>query len=65
MAGHVGVLLHVTEPIDPKLWEWLSDRIDHTLGISPETMIYLIGTFIVLFPIVLLILVWRQRRKFR
>jgi len=43
MAGPIGTpfgaprvpLLHHSEPIDPTLWEWLSAKIDHVLGISP------------------------------
>jgi len=67
MALPLGVpavpLLHVSEPIDPTLWAWLSDKIDHTLGLSPGVVIAILGTFIVLFPIVVMIVAVRRRRE--
>ena len=54
-------VLHVSEPIDPTLWAWLSDMIDHTLGLSPGVVIAILGTFIVLFPVVVMIFAWRRR----
>ena len=62
MANPVGALLHSSEPIDPELWEWLSDKIDHILGIPPGVLVLILGAFFVLFPIVVLVLVWRKRR---
>ncbi len=56
-----GPLLHVSEPIDPTLWAWLSDKIDHVLGLSPGVVIAIIGTFIVVFPIVLMFFALRNR----
>ena len=65
MAGPSGVpagpLLHASEPIDPTLWAWLSDKIDHTLGLSPGVIIAIIGTFIVVFPIVVMVIAVRNR----
>lgn len=71
MAGPLGMplgtpsgsLLHATEPIDPTLWQWLSDKIDHVLGISPGVMILIIGVFIVLFPIVVVVYAVRRRQQ--
>ncbi len=54
-------LLHVSEPIDPTLWAWLSDKIDHVLGLSPGVVIAIIGAFIVLFPIVVMVYAVRRR----
>ena len=56
-------LLHVSEPIDPALWAWLSDKIDHVLGLSPGAVIAILGTFIVLFPIVVMVVALRRRRE--
>jgi len=70
MAGPIGTpfgvprvpLLHHSEPIDPTLWEWLSAKIDHVLGISPGVMVMVLGAFIVLFPIIVMIVAARRRR---
>jgi hypothetical protein len=66
MAVPLGVpavpLLHVSGPIDPTLWAWLSDKIDHVLGISPGVMVLILGTFIVLFPVVVMIVALHKRR---
>ena len=70
MAGPIGTpfgalrvpLLHHSEPIDPTLWEWLSAKIDHVLGISPGVAVMVLGAFIVLFPIIVMIVAARRRR---
>lgn len=62
MARLPGTLAHHSEPIDPTLWEWLSAKIDHVLGISSGSMVLLLGAVIVLFPVVVMVLVWRKRR---
>ena len=59
----LGPLLHVSEPIDPTLWAWLSDKIDHVLGLSPGVMILILGVLIVLFPVVVMVAAVRRRRK--
>ena len=61
MANPVGTLLHHSEPIDPDLWEWLSAKIDHVLGVSPGVIVFVLGALIVLFPIVIMVLVIRRR----
>ncbi|MCH8229216.1 MAG: hypothetical protein IIA53_02695 [Chloroflexi bacterium] len=58
----LGPLLHHSEPIDPTLWEWLSAKIDHVLGLSPGVMVLILGTLIVLFPIVVMVVAVRRRR---
>ena len=70
MAGPIGTpfgaprvpLLHHSEPIDPTLWEWLSAKIDHVLGISPGVMVFILGSGIVLFPVIVMVMVWRRQR---
>jgi hypothetical protein len=52
MSLFIGILAHHSEPIDPTLWEWLSTKIDHVLGISPGAMVIILGGLIVLFPII-------------
>ena len=59
----LGPLLHHSEPIDPTLWEWLSAKIDHVLGLSPGVMVLILGTLIVLFPIVVMVVAVRRRRS--
>jgi len=58
-----GTLLHHSEPIDPDLWEWLSAKIDHVLGLSPGMMVVLLGALIVLFPVAIVVMVWRKQRR--
>ncbi|HIF71772.1 MAG TPA: hypothetical protein EYQ61_04385 [Dehalococcoidia bacterium] len=62
MANPLGPLLHHSEPIDPDLWESLAAKIDHVLGLSPGVMVLFLGAFIVLFPLVVMVMVWRKRR---
>jgi hypothetical protein len=54
-------LAHHSEPIDPDLWEWLRTKIDHVLGIDSGAMVLILGALIVLFPVVVIVLVWRKR----
>ncbi|MBT3554848.1 MAG: hypothetical protein HN926_06545 [Chloroflexi bacterium] len=61
MPRFPGILAHHSEPIDPTLWEWLSVKIDHILGLSPGVLILLLGAVIVSFPIVVMVLVSRRR----
>ena len=61
----LGPLLHHSEPIDPTLWEWLSAKIDHVVGLSPGVMVLILGTLIVLFPIVVMVVALRRRRGLR
>jgi len=48
---------------EPDLWEWLSTKVDHLLGLSPGVMMLIMGALIVLFPVVVMVLVllWRRR----
>ena len=62
MSAANGPLLHHSEPIDPTLWEWLSTKIDHVLGISPGAMVLILGGLIVLFPIIIAVTAVIKRR---
>ena len=62
MSAPNGPLLHHSEPIDPTLWEWLSTKIDHVLGISPGAMVLILGGLIVLFPIIIAVTAVIKRR---
>lgn len=59
----MGPVLHVSEPIDPTLWAWLSDKIDHTLGVSPGVVIAIIAVFVVVFPVVVMVQAVRRRQN--
>lgn len=63
MAGLGATLLHHSEPIDPTLWEWLSAKIDHILGLSPGAILAIIGVIIAVFPVVVLVVAVRKRRQ--
>ncbi|MBN4064803.1 hypothetical protein JYU04_03605 [Dehalococcoides mccartyi] len=63
MPRFPGIVAHHSEPIDPTLWEWLSAKIDHVLGISSGTMVIVLGAVIVLFPVVVMVMVWRRGRR--
>ena len=57
------VLAHHTEPVDPDLVDWLRHKIDDVLGLDSAVMVYMLGAVIIVFPLILLALVWRQRRR--
>ncbi|NQW20722.1 MAG: hypothetical protein HQ477_08370 [Chloroflexi bacterium] len=63
MPRYPEILAHHSEPIDPALWEWLRVKIDHVLGLSPGVLMILLGTVIVLFPVIVMALLWRKRRN--
>ena len=62
MSAANGPLLHHSEPIAPTLWEWLSTKLDHVLGISPGAMVLILGGLIVLFPIIIAVTAVIKRR---
>lgn len=62
MPGPLDVVLHHSEPIDPTLWEWLSTKIDDVLGIPAGAMIFLLGTLIVVCPIIIAVTAFKRRR---
>lgn len=57
------VLAHHSEAVDPTLVEWIRHKIDDIVGLEANVIVLLLGIVIVLFPLGLLTLVWRQRRK--
>ncbi len=57
------IVAHHSEPVDPTLVEWIRHKIDDVLGLDASVMVLLFGSLIVLFPVILLTLVWFQRRR--
>jgi hypothetical protein len=62
MPNPLETVLHHWEPIDPTLWEWLSLKIDDVLGLHSSAMVFILGAVTVLFPVVVMLLVWRRHR---
>ena len=62
MPNPLETVLHHSEPIDPTLWEWLSLKIDDVLGLHSSAMVFILGAATVLFPVVVMLLVWRRHR---
>jgi hypothetical protein len=56
-----GLLLHHSEAIDPTLIDWIRHEIDAILGLEPVTIVIVLGAVIVAFPLLLAVLVKRQR----
>jgi hypothetical protein len=61
MSGF-GLLLHHSESIDPTLLDWIRHEIDAIFGLDPSTIVLVLGTLIVAFPVVLMVLARRQQR---
>ena len=57
----LGLLLHHSEAIDPTLIDWIRHEIDAILGLEPVTIVIVLGAVIVAFPLLLAVLVKRQR----
>lgn len=56
-------LSHHSESVDPTLWQWISHQIDEIFGLSPTTVVAVVGALAVLMPVGLMALVaWRRRR---
>ncbi len=60
MSGF-GLLLHHSEAVDPTLIDWIRHEIDSILGLDPSTIVIILGTLIVAFPVALMVLARRQR----
>jgi hypothetical protein len=56
-----GLLLHHSEAVDPTLIDWIRHEIDSILGLDPSTIVIILGTLIVAFPVALMVLARRQR----
>ena len=55
------IVAHHSEAVDPTLIEWIRHEIDDLLGLDSIVIVLVLGAVIVLFPIGLLLLVWRRR----
>ena len=60
MSGFA-LLLHHSESIDPTLLDWIRHEIDAIFGVEPATIVLVLGTLIVAFPLILMVLARRQR----
>ena len=56
------VLVHHSEPSDPRLLRWVIDTLESLLGLGPAVVIIPVAAFVVTFPIVLAGLALRSRR---
>ncbi len=63
MRLHPETLGHHAEATDPTLVEWIKDRLDHLLGLEATTVVIVLGLVLVLFPLTLIVLARRQRRR--
>jgi hypothetical protein len=59
------LLLHHSESVDPTLVEWIKDEIDAIFGVSPTTIVVVLGAVTLAFPIGLMVLALRRARKMR
>ena len=59
------LLAHHSEPGDPILLAWIQDRIDAILGLGPETVVFVVGLFIVSMPIAIMVFYLTQRSRMR
>ncbi len=57
------ILAHHSEAVDRTLVDWIQDKIDEIVGLEASVIVLLLGIVIVLFPLVLIALVWRQKRR--
>ncbi len=63
MSATARILAHHSESVDPTLIDWIKDQIDSVIGLDAGAIVLLLGLLLVLFPVVLLTIVWRQRRR--
>lgn len=54
---------HHEAPGDPTLLGWITDRIDHFLGLEPLESVFLFGILIILIPVLVLGLYFMKSRK--
>ena len=55
--------LHHSEAIDPALADWIRHKIDDVLGLDPVTIVVLLGSLIVAFPVGLGVAASRRARQ--
>lgn len=65
LASPFRLLLHHSEYIDPTLVEWIKHEIDDIFGLSPTTIVVILGALTLVFPIGLMVLARRRIRKMR
>ena len=63
MSADPAILAHHAEAVDPTLVDWIRHRIDAVIGLEPVAIVVLLGALIILFPVVLMLIVWRNRRR--
>lgn len=63
MSSLTSIVAHHSEAVDPTLIEWIRHEVDRITGLDSDVSVLILGSLIVLFPVVLLLLVWRQRRS--
>ncbi len=63
MSSVPNITAHHSEAVDPTLIEWIRHQIDRYTGLEGDVIVVLLSILIVLFPVVLLTLAWRQRRR--
>ena len=60
----MSVAAHHGEAADPRLLEWIKDRLDDLLGLSPWTAVVLLGVVIAAIPLgVMGFYLFQQRRQ--
>ena len=57
------VPLHHEAPGDPRLMEWIKERLDHVLGLEAEAMVALFGLMVLVIPFGILVAYALQRRR--
>ena len=58
-----GTALHHAEAIDPTLIDWIRHEIDDITGLDPGTIVAILGTVILAFPVWLGISAVRRQRR--
>lgn len=56
-------LLHHGEAVDPTLIDWIRHKIDDILGVGPGMIVLVLAVLVVAFPVGLVALAVRRRRR--
>ena len=65
LASALGLLLDHSEYVDPTLIDWIKHEIDDIFGLGPATIVAVLGAVTLAFPIALMALALRRRRRAR
>lgn len=65
VTASFGLLLHNSEAVDPILIEWIKHKIDEIFGVGAVPIVIVLGALMLVFPIGLMVLVWRRARRAR